>query len=112
VQQPELHLHPRLQAAMADIFVDRMSSDKNWQAIIETHSENFLLRLLKKVRSTGQGKQQLSTLTPDDVAIYYFDPQMAGGTIVTKQLLTPLGDFYSEWPKGFFSERYEDLFDE
>ena len=112
VQQPELHLHPRLQASMADIFVDRMSSDKNWQAIIETHSENFLLRLLKKVRLTGQGKQQLTTLTPEDIAIYYFDPQMVGGTIVTKQLLTPLGDFYSEWPKGFFSERYEDLFDE
>jgi len=56
VEQPEIHLHPRLQAHLADLFIESVSVDggKN-QWIIETHSEALILRLQKRIR---EGKIQ------------------------------------------------------
>jgi predicted ATPase len=114
VQQPELHLHPALQSSLADVFIEELHREGCGQFVIETHSEHFLLRLLRRIRNTEKG-QSLSEdlkLTNDQIAIYYFDPQVGGGTFVSRQLVTPLGDFYNDWPRGFFSERNDDLFDE
>jgi predicted ATPase len=52
IEQPELHLHPKMQADLMDAFcavVTREGSDR--QLIIETHSESMLLRLQRKIRS-------------------------------------------------------------
>lgn len=114
VQQPELHLHPALQSSLADVFVEEFNKDGAGQFLIETHSEHLLLRLLRRIRDTEK-QQCLSEdmrLTNRDIAVYYFDPSVEGGTIVTQQLVTPLGDFYTDWPRGFFAERNRDLFDE
>lgn len=114
VQQPELHLHPALQSSLADVFVEEVHRDGSGQFVIETHSEHFLLRLLRRIKSTTKGtclSDELK-LSNENVSIYYFDPQVEGGTFVTRQLVTPLGDFYNDWPRGFFSERNIDLFDE
>lgn len=114
VQQPELHLHPALQAAIADVFVEERTREGFSQVLIETHSEHLLLRLLRRIRETENGKALTDDvkLTNEDLAVYYFDPHPSGGTVVSRQLITPLGDFYNEWPRGFFAERYRDLFDE
>jgi predicted ATPase len=113
IQQPELHLHPALQSSIADIFVEELNQNTSAQFIIETHSEHLLLRLLRRIRDLEKG-QCISNdlkLTNDQVAVYYFDPQVNQGTIVTRQMVTPLGDFYTDWPRGFFAERNNDLFD-
>jgi hypothetical protein len=115
IQQPELHLHPALQASLAEVFIDRLNEnnkDDFWQSIIETHSEHLLLRVLRRIRETNQGKSSDTILTPDDVAVYYFNPLPEGGTELRKMLITPLGDFYNTWPRGFFDERNKDIFDE
>jgi predicted ATPase len=114
VQQPELHLHPALQSSLADVFIEELHRENCGQFVIETHSEHFLLRLLRRIRHTEKGKtlSEDNKLTNDQIAVYYFDPQVGGGTIVSRQLVTPLGDFYNDWPRGFFSERNDDLFDE
>lgn len=114
VQQPELHLHPALQSSMADIFIEEFNRSGAGQFIIETHSEHVLLRLLRRIRDVEKGKclSDDMMLTNKDIAVYYFDPQVSGGTSVTQQLVTPLGDFYTDWPRGFFGERNRDLFDE
>ena len=68
VQQPETHLHPRLQAEVGTIISksinpkrrDRMRAlafsrfNKNW--VIETHSETLLFRLLKEIRNGNLNK--------------------------------------------------------
>jgi len=112
VQQPELHLHPALQSSIADVFIEETLKQDDSQFIIETHSEHLLLRLLRRIRDTE--KKITSSielpLKPEDIAIYYFDPQVTGGTVVSRQLVTPLGDFYNDWPRGFFSDRDGDLF--
>lgn len=114
VQQPELHLHPALQAAMADVFVEELHRAGRGQFLIETHSENLLLRFLRRIRDTEKGRALSDDvkLTNNDIAVYYFDPAPGGGTFVSRQLVTPLGDFYNDWPRGFFTERRKDLFDE
>jgi predicted ATPase len=114
VQQPELHLHPALQSSLADVFIEELHREGCGQFVIETHSEHFLLRLLRRIRNTEKGKilSEDLKLTNDQIAVYYFDPQVGGGTFVSRQLVTPLGDFYNDWPRGFFSERNDDLFDE
>lgn len=114
VQQPELHLHPALQSSLADVFVEELHREGCGQFLIETHSEHILLRLLRRIRNTEKGKSLSDDLklTNDQISIYYFDPQVGGGTFVSRQLVTPLGDFYNDWPRGFFSERNDDLFDE
>jgi predicted ATPase len=114
VQQPELHLHPALQSSLADVFIEELHREGCGQFVVETHSEHFLLRLLRRIRNTEKGKSLSDdlNLTNEQIAVYYFDPQVGGGTFVSRQLVTPLGDFYNDWPRGFFSERNDDLFDE
>jgi predicted ATPase len=89
VQQPELHLHPALQSSLADVFVEEVHREGFGQFVIETHSEHFLLRLLRRIKSTTKGtclSEELKIMN-EDVSIYYFDPQVDGGTFVTRQLV-------------------------
>ena len=46
IEEPEVHLHPKLEADLADLIVES-SIQRNNQFIIESHSEDFLLRILK-----------------------------------------------------------------
>ena len=113
IQQPELHLHPALQSKIADVFVEESNACSSTQFLIETHSEHLLLRLLRRIRDTENNRifSESLKLTNDDVAVYYFDPQIGGATVVAHLPITPLGDFYTDWPRGFFEERNDDLFD-
>ncbi len=101
IEQPELHLHPRLQAELGDLFADSMADQHN-QFIIETHSEHLILRLQKLIRK-GQ-------LKPSDVSVVYV---MKGeeGSVCCPLRLDEEGDFIDEWPEGFFEEGYKEMFE-
>ena len=112
IEQPELHLHPKAQCEVADIFIASLKLN-NW-AVIESHSEHLLLRLARRIRETTKGyllPDELK-LSPDDVNIYYFDPQPNGSTNVKRIRLDKHGELLDRWPGGFFSERDKELFDE
>ena len=49
IEQPELHLHPKLQANLADLFI-RSAEKNNNTFILETHSEHIILRLKRRQR--------------------------------------------------------------
>lgn len=112
VEQPELHLHPKLQMQIADFFANTKNA-KNKKWIIETHSEHIALRLLRRLRETTRNKleNQDFAVNPDDLAFYYFDPGDTA-TEVTRLRVTPAGEFLDRWPKGFFAEREGELFDD
>lgn len=112
IQQPELHLHPALQAALGDVFI--VASGGQNQLVVETHSEHLLLRLLKRVRQTHHQVDIAPELMlkPQDLCVLYFDPQTNGTTAVRKLRVTPEGDFMDRWPNGFFEERGKEIFDE
>ena len=111
VQQPELHIHPALQAALGDVFVD--ASTKK-QLIVETHSEHLLLRILKRIRQTHSNNNIADELKiqAQDVCILYFDPSPRGHTVVKRLRISHDGEFMDRWPHGFFVERDRELLDE
>jgi predicted ATPase len=109
VEQPEIHLHPRLQAHLADFFIDtacvsHQDVENRWkgsnQWIIETHSEALMVRLQRRMRE--------GVIAPADVSVLYVEPSVEGAR-VTQLELDERGTFLTEWPDGFFEETFEDL---
>lgn len=112
IQQPELHIHPALQAAMGDVFIKGRGTGK--QVLLETHSEHLLLRILKRIRQTHLQASIAPELKicADDVCVLYFDPSPDGTTTVKRLRITEDGEFMDRWPRGFFGERDQELLDE
>ena len=117
VEQPELHIHPALQVALGDVFIDAIK-DNNRTILIETHSEHLLLRLLRRVRETTEGEQNVYKLKPEDLSILYIRVPPTSESEVSEESkvseFIPLGvmddgGFDGPWPEGFFDERLEEL---
>ena len=112
IQQPELHIHPSLQSAIGDVCVDAISNNSIKQIIVETHSEHFILRILRLIRESAKNPL-LNQFTADDVSVLYFKPDIESlSTKVMHLRVSEDGSFVDEWPHGFFMERYRDIFDE
>jgi predicted ATPase len=81
------------------------------QAIIETHSEHLLLRILRRIRETTNKElpEGAPAMNPDGVAVYYFksSPQ---GIEANRLRINEEGEFLDPWPDGFFEERIGELF--
>lgn len=107
-EQPELHIHPRVQVGIGDML---LQATKDTNFLIETHSEHLVLRLLRRIReSSGKSLPQgMPTISPSHVSIVYLEPSDDG--VQVKHLeITEDGDFEQSWPGGFFDERDEELF--
>ena len=102
IEQPEIHVHPALQARMADLFVEAVSERRRNQLIVETHSEHLMLRIQKRVR--------VGDLSPQDVAVLYVDVDAEGNSYLVPIPLDEDGAFLRPWPHGFFEERFEEVF--
>ena len=70
LQQPEVHLHPRAQAALGSLFCRIASWER--QLVIETHSDHLLDRVRMEVRDRN-GTLRPGALKPEDVSILYFE---------------------------------------
>lgn len=107
VEQPELHIHPRFQVELADVF---LRAKQKHSFLIETHSEHIILRLLKRIRQTTDEElpENYQPIEEDDVSIVYLEPTENG--VVTKRIrVDEDGEFVDRWPQGFFVERREEL---
>jgi AAA ATPase domain len=100
IEQPEVHIHPRLQADLGDLLAQCIREPRQNQFIIETHSEHLALRLQRLVRE--------KTLTPSDISIVYVSRGPNGSTVQPLRL-DEEGDFMDEFPGGFFPERLREL---
>ena len=122
LQQPELHLHPALQSELADALIvalkgaefGGLKSTGCRQIIAETHSEHLLLRLLRRVRQAADPDRSLDphSLGREDLVVLYIDPKLDGFSTVKHLRVAEDGEFIDRWPRGFFTERDKDLFDE
>ncbi len=100
IEQPEVHLHPKLQAAVGDLLVDTVTEGRN-QLLLETHSEHLILRLLRRVRE--------GVLNVDDLAILYVDLHEDGAAFIQRLELDRSGELVDGWPGGFFEERLTEV---
>ncbi|MFD7719502.1 DUF3696 domain-containing protein [Streptomyces sp. NPDC059814] len=98
VEEPELHLHPSAHAAIADLYVDAVQ-ESQVRFLVETHSENFLLRLRRRVAERK--------LPPEDVKIYFVE-QAEGAAALRKIEVDALGNL-DYWPRGVFAEDFEEV---
>ena len=112
MEQPELHIHPALQVALGDIFISQVNNNtKDVCFVIETHSEHLLLRFLRRIRETTDNElpSDIDSFTPEQLAVYFIDND-SNIMPITKIGIDKDGDFQTNWPKGFFIERGEELF--
>jgi len=111
IEQPEIHLHPALQAELGDVFLESALGGAGNQFLIETHSEHLILRILRRIRETTDGElpEGATAVVPADVSVLYVQPGPAGAEVIHLPT-TPGGDFEQLWPDGFFDERAAELF--
>jgi predicted ATPase len=111
VEQPELHLHPKLQAELGDLFIEAAKGKPSHFVILETHSELIPLRLMRRIRESFEQKEKQNAigLAEQDVAIYYIEP-FNGATVATRLNLSEKGQLLDPWPEGFFEEGYRERF--
>ena len=98
LEQPEAELHPAFHGAVADLFLDHLSPLR--PALVETHSENFLLRIRRRI---AEGKVE-----PGQIGIYWVDRHPEGGASLREIQIDHRGDL-DNWPDGIFYEDYDEV---
>jgi predicted ATPase len=101
LEQPELHLHPRAQAHLADLFL-HVAEERNLQLIVESHSEHLLRRLQRRIAETDY-----AFATPDNIKAYFCEPGSDGSTSRPVEV-----DAYGQirnWPDSFFGDLANEL---
>ena len=110
IEQPELHIHPAIQVALGDLFIEQIRKASDLTFILETHSEHLMLRLLRRIRETGEKTvPENKSLTPAELSIYFIE-QGDEGISCNPIRVDQEGDFIDRWPKGFFNERVKELY--
>lgn len=97
VEQPELHLHPKMQSifgtSLADaVIINRNTHQRNKCMIIETHSKQIIEAVGKSIYE--------KKVNSDDVAVYLFDQGKDKRAIIKKVSFNSEG-YLDNWPMGF-----------
>jgi predicted ATPase len=104
MEQPEIHLHPHAQSALADVMIDVINSrengaDRNIQLIIETHSEHFLRRLQRRIAED---------IVPQEKVSAYF-ANIAKTPATLEPLEIDMFGNIQNWPETFFGDEMGDI---
>ena len=97
-EQPEIHLHPSVQAGLADVFIDAIKY-RQLQIIVESHSEHLLRRLQRRIAEAKISEQDASL---------YFVTNLEGESKLQQLDLDLFGNI-KNWPKNFFGDEIGDL---
>jgi hypothetical protein len=99
IEQPELHLHPGVHGDLADLYVEAIGRQAG-QFIVETHSENFLLRIRRRI---AEGQLDLNK-----TIIYWIDDASKDGSQIHPIHIDANGEV-DMWPHGIFSEDFDEV---
>lgn len=97
-EQPEIHLNPRLQAALADLSVDAVNAGGT--LVIETHSEHIVTRTRTLV---AEGR-----IAPEDVALYFVSRGPSWSTVRLVEIGED-GTLGESWPRDFFGDTLREV---
>lgn len=134
IEQPELHIHPRLQTEIGELILRASLDDPENMFLIETHSEHLLLRIMKKMRlfasnmqsygeeivdatyddasyaeDTFYSEDHIYAVNPDHVGVWFIE-QCDSKTVVREMPLNKQGELVKAWPDGFFEEGLREVF--
>jgi len=93
LEQPEIHLHPLAQAALADLIIS-VALHRKIQVILESHSEHLLLRLQRRI-----AEQQLKST---DAALYFCKGEQGESRL--EKLCVDMFGVIQNWPTNFFGD--------
>jgi predicted ATPase len=99
LEQPELHLHPKVQTRLGDFLVATALQGK--QCIVETHSEHLLNRV--RLRIAADPKDELREKTK----VYFVEHE--GRTAVCREVQINAYGAIEDWPKDFFDQTEKEL---
>ena len=97
-EQPELHLHPKVQTLLGDFFLSMALCNK--QCIVETHSEYFIDRLRFRIAAASSENEL------NNQAKIYFVEKPAESSSFREVVINEYGAI-SDWPEGFFDQSQE-----
>ena len=100
IEQPEIHLHPKMQAWLIDALIEESLSSKK-RFIIETHSEAIIRRIRRRV------VESTYNIKDSDVIIYDIQKDKNKCSFLQEIELKANGDI--AWPDGFLDVEIEDL---
>jgi predicted ATPase len=103
IEEPELHLHPSAHGDLAERFAESLK-DKNKRYLIETHSENFILRLRRLI-----AEKKFDYFTENDIRIYYTEYDDKSNESVLKEISISNSGDVKNWPRKVFSESLDEL---
>jgi hypothetical protein len=111
IEQPELHLHPKLQAELGDVFIQSaLGEEQRNTFILETHSEHLILRVMRRMRETARGEPfEGMPVRPEDVAVLFVE-RVGASSVVRELRLNEEGELIDDWPGGFFEEGFRERF--
>ena len=98
LEQPEIHLHPAVQANLADVLIDAYQR-RGVQVLVESHSEHLLRRLQRRIAD--------KTLSKDDVALYFCEAKEKRSELTELDL--DLFGQITNWPKDFFGDEFGEI---
>ena len=96
LEQPEIHLHPKMQMRLTDFLIELAYSNRN--LIIETHSDHIINRLIRRILEDDS-----DVLYNDLIKIYYFEKESDEPTIKKEIEIDPCSGIVN-WPDGFFDQ--------
>jgi len=100
IEQPELHLHPAAHGSLAELFATSALNSKN-HYLIETHSQNFILRLRRLI-----AEKKFKT---DNMVIYTVNyDELTNTSNLEKVIVTENGEV-ENWPENIFNESLDEV---
>lgn len=97
IENPEAHIHPKGQTKIGQLAA--RAAQRGAQVVVETHSDHFLDGVRLDARR--------DRIESENAVFHYFARDGAETTVVTPHLHSD--GSLSEWPKGFFDERDNNL---
>lgn len=99
VEDPDVHMHPTIQAAMADFFI-YLCEERKVNVLIETHSDHFITRLRRRVAEKVISAQKVHLI---------FVEHESGASEYQTIPMTNTGRLEGEMPTGFMDSLDNDF---
>ena len=98
-EQPELHLHPKVQTLLADFFLSITQLDK--QCVLETHSEYLINRIRFRIAAAVEQNPWVEA-----VKMYFVERPPEGSTF--REVTVNEYGAVMDWPEGFFDQSQQE----